>query len=711
MISRAFLSSIAFRLPFAITFICVSVLLLSAVAIYGLQKARNEMASYSVQAFSSLAKASLVSRQVSDLVSSAPFLMNATSPYRVSSESRAVVAQVDALLQTMSPEERGLAIEGFGGRRIIALLKDIQKQTLDLARNADSAQEYKAHAAAALGEIATGHSMRDTDLRQRLSSIVQSAATSDSLFQLGELQRRYVAETSAMLQSPGPDLRISQEELAPYRRIFDAQTQYLLEMFAIRAAVSRLHTVSRDLSHATETQSEAVAQSLNRNLGSASSALRQLLVMVILASLAVVLLAVLSIRSVMRVSRGIVDLSEGMNALAKGDQQVGPPSYAGTETELIRLLDAFRAFKESVDRVSRLRRTAEAAARTIRSTFRTMNEGIALFDPLGRPITMNRRIIELMRQTGSSRKMPLRRFIETIPEIDPLLMPSEREAGSLVERRLLRHRFADTQVVEISASRQPDGGVVLLARDVTMMDRQEVEAARAQRLEVVMRMTHQVSHEVGNMIGIITGSLGLLEREPGFSEKQKRHLGRIRKAAERGRALASSMLSVGSQQQIRASIIDVGSILQGMADVLEMAIGSGNRLELDLAADLPPMNLDPALLEQSVLNLCLNAAAAMPGGGPVTIQARAKADKLTIAVIDEGVGMSPEVLDQALEPYFTTRSRAGGSGLELAMVYGFVRQSGGEVTITSCPDEGTIVTLSFPVCDAGRNGAPAYLGT
>lgn len=92
MINRAFLSSIAFRLPFAITFICVSVLLLSAVAIYGLQRARNEMSAYSVQAFSSLAKASLVSRQVSDLVSSAPFLMNATSPYRVSSESRAVVA-------------------------------------------------------------------------------------------------------------------------------------------------------------------------------------------------------------------------------------------------------------------------------------------------------------------------------------------------------------------------------------------------------------------------------------------------------------------------------------------------------------------------------------------------------------------------------------------------------------------------------------------
>ncbi|MFN3717982.1 MAG: ATP-binding protein [Rhizobium rhizophilum] len=707
MINRAFLSSIAFRLPFAISFICVSVLLLSAVAIYGLEKARNEMSDYSVQAFSSLAKASLVSRQVSDLVSSAPFLMNATSPYRVSSESRAVVAQVKALLETMSPDQPGAAIQGTGARRIIELLESIEAQTLALAANADAAQVHKAEAAVALGEIATSRTIRDPDLRLRLNGIAQAASTSDSLFQLGELQRRFVAETAVRMLAPGPDLRVSDQQLAPYRRIFEAQTRYLLEMFTIRASVSRLHTVSRDLSHATETQSETVAGALNRNLESTSSALHQLLVMIVLASLAVVILAILSIRSVMRVSHGIGDLSRGMNALARGEENVGPPVYAGTETELIRLLDAFRAFKESVDRVSRLRRTAEAAARTIRSTFRTMNEGIALFDPAGRPITMNRRIIELMRQSGSSRKMPLRRFIGTIPEIDPLLMPNEQELGSLVERRLLRHRFPDDQVVEISASRQPDGGVVLLTRDVTAMDRQEVEAARAQRLDVVMRMTHQVSHEVGNMIGIITGSLGLLEREPDFTDRQKRHLGRIRKAAERGRALATSMLSVGSQQQIRPASIDVAAILHGMADVLEMAIGSRNRLELLVAADLPTIKLDPALLEQSVLNLCLNAAAAMPAGGAIRVEAHKIMDTLVIAVVDEGVGMSPEVLDQALEPYFTTRSKTGGSGLGLAMVYGFVRQSGGYVRIVSRPGEGTVVELHFPVSEAESNARGA----
>ena len=592
MISRPFLSSIAFRLPFAIAFICVLVFSLATVAVYGLQRAREEMAAYGLQAFSSLARASLVSRQVSDLVSSAPFLMNATSPYRVSSESRAVVAQVNTLLRAMEPESGETAVKGFASARIVELLETIRAQTTSLASDADSAQQHKAEAAAALGEIAIGNSLSDADFRRRLNAIVQSASNSDSLFQLGELRRRYVSETLPRLERASPDARISAAELALYERVFEAQTRYLLEMFAIRAAVSRLHSVSRDLSHATETQSEAVARGLNDDLASTSDALSRLLVIVAFASLLVLVMAVFSIRSVMRVSRGIVSLSNGMNALAEGRKDVDAPRYDGTETELVRLLEAFSAFRDSVERVSRLRRTAEAAARTIRSTFRTMNEGIALFDPRGRPITMNRRVIELVGWSGSARKLPLRRFVRPLSGVDPALLPDEADRGGLDDRFMLRHRSDAGRVTEVSISRQPDGGIVLLARDVTDMDRQEAEAAKAQRLDGIMRMTHQVSHEVGNMIGIITGSLGLLERETGFNDRQKRHLTRIRKAADRGRSLAGSMLSIGSQQPIHPSPVEVGALLRGMADVLEIAVGEKCRLAFDIAEDLPTALLD-----------------------------------------------------------------------------------------------------------------------
>lgn len=695
MINRLFLSSIAFRLPFAIAFICLSVFILSGVAIFGLQKARDEMALYSQQAFSSLARASLVSRQVSDLVSSAPFLMNASSPYRVSTESRAVVAQVDSLLSAMEPPSKNEGVPGFSGARIVSLLQTIRTQTVTLAANADAAQGYKAEAAAALGEIATGQSVSDSELRQKLNSIVQSASNSDSLFQLGELLRRYTAQAAVRKRNAEAGPSLSLAELQPYERVFEAQTQYLQEMFAIRSAVSHLHSVSRDLSRATETQSDAIADGLNEGLLYASNALRNLLVMVILASLLVLAMAIYSIRSVMRVSRGIVALSNGMTALAKGDKDVGLPAYEGSETELVHLLLAFRAFKDSVDRVSRLSRTAQAAARTIRSTFRNMNEGIAFFDPSGHPITMNRRVIELVGGGWASRKLPLHRFLQTIPEFNAHELSRGDQNGSSAERLILRHRRDDERVLEIALSRQPDGGSVLLVRDITIMDRQETEAAKVQRLDGIMRMTHQISHEVGNMIGIITGSLGLLEREGGFNDRQKRHINRIHKAADRGRSLASSMLSIGSKQAIYPAAIDLCNLLRGMEDILEIAVGPKCRIHIEVDDELPTIALDAALFEQSILNLCLNSAAAMPYGGDIRVLAAREGSGLIISVTDTGVGMTAEAIDKAFEPYFTTRSKDGGAGLGLAMVYGFVRQSGGEASIQSKLGQGTIVSLRF----------------
>ncbi len=709
MIDRRFLQSIAFRLPFAIVFICSSVFILSAVAIYGLHKAKTEMAAYSLQAFSSLARASLVSRQVADLVSSAPLLMNATSPYRVSSESRAVVAQVDGLLQTIAQYKHADNQNALPNDDIVSLLQTIRQQTISLAADADAAQQHKAEAAAALGQIATQQTVNQDALRQRLNALVQAAANSASLFQLGELQRRFTAETGYFLNDPAAAPQVGKEGLALYKSVFDAQTQYLLEMFAIQSSVSKLHTVSRTLSRTTETQSGAVAERLTKGLDSASAALTRLIVMVAIAFFIVVILSTLSIRSVMRVSRGITALSTGMNSLAKGEQDVTLPAYRGSETELVRLSDAFHAFKDSVDRVSRLRRTAEAAARTIRSTFRTMNEGIALFDATGHPITMNRRVIELVgRRGGSSRKLSLRKFIDTIPAIDPELLPRDGAPGTLANRITVRHRTDDQQVTEIAISRQPDGGIVILARDVTAFDRQEAEAAKAQRLDGIMRMTHQLSHEVGNMIGIITGSLGLLERETGFSERQQRNINRIRKAANRGRELASSMLSIGSQQPIHPASVDIGALLRAMMDVLEIAVGPNNEIALEIDDSLPRLALDAALFEQSILNLCLNAAAALPTGGSILISARLLEQEVEVSVEDNGHGMDQDAIDRAFEPYFTTRTQQGGTGLGLAMVYGFMRQSGGDAKITSRPEQGVRVALTFPTRGDEQGGNSTF---
>jgi len=688
MLSRPVLSSIAFRLPAAIALICAVAFTLSAIATYGLLKAREETAAYGLQAFTSLADAALVSRQVSDLVSSAPFLMNATSPYTVSGKSRVLVEQVDELLRTLPDYPPGKEAYRAANEQIFELLAQIRAQTLALAARAETAQRYKEEVSSALGVIAVANTASLKEPRQRLNAIVHSVSSAGSLFQLGELKRRYVAETASGL--------LPAQDLTPYETVFTAQTSYLLEMFSVRSAIARLHTVARELSLATETQSSIVTETLNRDFQSTSATLQRLLVIVVVASLLVLTMAILSIRSVIRVSRGIVSLSSGMNALAKGQKDVGPPVYRGNETELLNLQQAFLAFKESVDRVTRLRRTAEAAARTIRSTFRSMNEGIAIFDADGEPVTMNRRVIELLGHKGAARKLPLVRFLAPVPEIRTDTLPGGPNGRPLSEPVSVRHRSANGTVTEISLSRQSDDGVVLLARDVTLLDRQEAEAAKALRLDGIMRLTHQLSHEVGNTIGIITGSLGLLERDGGFSERQSRNIARIRKAADRGRSLASSMLTIGRQQPINFSRIEISAVLRSMADILEIAIGEKCSLTLDLDDTLPPLVLDPELFEQSVLNLCLNAATAMPEGGEVRVGTFLQDDTVVVSVRDTGIGMSREEVDKAFEPYFTTRTSEGGAGLGLAVVYGFVRQSGGTATITSEPGNGTTVELRFP---------------
>lgn len=691
-------SSIAFRLPFALLSICGLVASLSLVAIYGLSRAQSEMTSYSATAFASLAEASTISRQVSALLSTAPFLLNTTSPYRLSNESLGIVRQIDALMEQIRRSPTEFLAEDDQTRRVLDVLAKIRRGTLALADNADEAERFKNLVATTMAklEVSQEAAQPTNDRSAALKTIAMSAAASENFLQLGELRRQYLRLRAALGDTSLPIG--AGDTWALYEQVFALRQSYLSRLFAIRSTLARLRLASQNLAATTESQFLATGQTLSKGFTSTTQALGHLREIILAALLLVIALSVFAIYTVIRVSRGIMGISEGMHQLARGEKNAQTPRYEGPETELRKLVGAFTAFKASVDRVARLRSTAEAAARTIRSTFRSMNEGIAIFDQLGRPITMNHRIIQLMQQEPSARKLPVRSFTSKLKEIDPDLLPDGSDnQGTLRNPVVIRTRLSGQRVLEISLSRQAGERIVMLVRDITEAVRQEAASRRAQRLDAMMRMTHQVSHEVGNMIGIITGSLGLLEKAVSLDPLPQRNLARIRKAAERGKSLASSMLSAASRQVLTPAPCDIGALLAGMLDVLEMAAGSHCRVRLGLSDPLPPVFIDAALFEQAVLNLCLNAAAAMPEGGEILIAAEQRRTKLGVEVSDQGIGMAPEVVDQAFEPYFTTRPNRGGTGLGLSVVYGFVRQSGGEISIHSKPGEGTRVEMLFPV--------------
>ena len=256
-------------------------------------------------------------------------------------------------------------------------------------------------------------------------------------------------------------------------------------------------------------------------------------------------------------------------------------------------------------------------------------------------------------------------------------------------------------------------------RDVTARNALEARLRQAQKLEAVGQLTGGVAHDFNNLLQVVLSGLTLIERteDPG----RRAHLmDSVRRAALRGGELTKRLLTVARRQALRPEPIDLGAWLDdGAGELLTRTLRGDIRTELCVPPGLPPVQADPAELELAVLNLAVNARDAMPGGGtlritaaPVTIDGLTDPDGLCgdfvrLSVADTGSGMSEATQARVFEPFFTTKGVGQGTGLGLAQVYGFARQSGGGVRLSSRPGEGTTVSLLLPLSNATPRAAAA----
>jgi CheY-like chemotaxis protein len=195
-------------------------------------------------------------------------------------------------------------------------------------------------------------------------------------------------------------------------------------------------------------------------------------------------------------------------------------------------------------------------------------------------------------------------------------------------------------------------------------------------------------------------------------------------AAERGAGLTQQLLAFARQQPLDPRPVDVNALLRDAYSMFARTLGEQVELELDLAENLPRAQVDPGQLESALLNLCLNARDAMPGGGYLTLEtsittldgdyARENSevipgDYVLLAVSDTGSGIDAELLDKVFEPFFTTKGPGAGSGLGLSMVFGFIKQSRGHIKVYSESGEGTTVRIYLPLAEAGEADNPRTL--
>ena len=312
-----------------------------------------------------------------------------------------------------------------------------------------------------------------------------------------------------------------------------------------------------------------------------------------------------------------------------------------------------------------------------------------------------------------------RRLHEILPaDVAELLAARYRacvEAGAPVRyeetaRLPLGGRVWETVLVPLRDERGRIVRVLGSSRDLTERRRAEEQLRQSQKMEAIGQLTGGVAHDFNNLLTVIRGNLEMaqLKAAEAAGDGLRRYLANAATAANRAAALTHRLLTFARKQPLDPRTIDVRALVDSLADLLPQTLGPEVEVRFDLPDNLWACLCDPNQLENALLNLAVNARDAMPQGGMLTVAARnvslaadtatatAAGDYVRLSVSDTGQGMAPEVLARAFEPFFTTKPVGRGTGLGLSMLYGFVRQSGGRVTIDSAPGRGTTVEIDLP---------------
>ncbi|HJQ60073.1 MAG TPA: PAS domain S-box protein [Vineibacter sp.] len=299
---------------------------------------------------------------------------------------------------------------------------------------------------------------------------------------------------------------------------------------------------------------------------------------------------------------------------------------------------------------------------------------------------------------------------------------------SLIEVRLMTRPEGAVRWLRLhaTAKKLPDGALQWDGIGIDVTDRKAAEdhLLQAQKTEAIGQLTGGVAHDFNNLLTVITGAAELLGERLAASEPDIAALVRdILAASGRGAELTHQLLAFARKQPLQPRAVDVNRLIHDLRPLLAGPLGEDVELRFELRADPTITHVDAHQLQSAILNLAVNAREAMPSGGRLLVEtSNAALDRrqaaeagdlrpgryVVIRIVDTGSGMKPEVAARAIEPFFTTKPVGQGTGLGLSMAFGFAKQSGGHLALTSVPGEGTTVRLLLPqavVVEAARDGA------
>jgi PAS domain S-box-containing protein len=365
-------------------------------------------------------------------------------------------------------------------------------------------------------------------------------------------------------------------------------------------------------------------------------------------------------------------------------------------------------------------RQAEQTNQRFLEAIDKLAEGVALFDAEDRFVVCNAQY----RRLSADRADYLvagKTFEDTLREIiaNGDLPAADDDPEAWLEERMARRRGTGgtfelrrgTFDLLISENKSPDGGMVMTLRDMTELKKSESQLRQAQKMEAIGQLTGGIAHDFNNLLAVMMGNLSLLDDDLGEDHEHTGLTGSIMHAVDQAAELTNRMLAFARLQPLSVGLVDANELLRDMQPILRRSLAEEIVVEFALAQDLASCIADSGQLEQAILNLAINGRDAMSEGGRLCFETRnviltddPSGDQegfrpgpyVLIMVTDHGHGISAADQLRIFDPFFTTKEPGKGTGLGLSMVYGFTKQSNGNITVESEPGAGTTFKVYLP---------------
>lgn len=389
----------------------------------------------------------------------------------------------------------------------------------------------------------------------------------------------------------------------------------------------------------------------------------------------------------------------------------------GTVLAVGGLLWAAWLLNQAWARSSRIEAEQRSLALRLQTSFDSLSQGLAVFDGAEALAQWNGCFAALLALPAETLRIgtPYATLVEATGRGGPPLLETPeqlRQAAPQADGVVTYERAAaEARHLEVRRTAMRDGGFVLTITDVTDRAAAETMLRDAQKMQAIGQLTGGIAHDFNNLLTVILGNLEVVRARLGLDHPLQTRVARAVWAAERGATLTSQLLAFARKQPLAPRPLDLTAVIPQVVPMLRRSLGETIHIRYVESAGVWPAMADQTQLESAVLNLALNARDAMPDGGRLTIALANEAldaaycrqhaevepgDYAMVAVSDTGQGMTPDIQARAFEPFFTTKVDGKGTGLGLAMVFGFVKQSGGHVRISSEPGEGTTIRLYLP---------------